>query len=467
MPFKDHFQTLRVSHRSTSQEIQKAYHERLKFFHPDFYETDPGRRAIAELETKSLNEAYEALAKDQDRERYLREWERHQNPPRPSVEPTTLDDALVQAKAEAASARERLAELQVTLDQRTRELEAARLQLRQGHERVQQAQHSLEAYQDNARRLEARLLECSVELEQLHNEAQSRQAQIRQLEDAVRGLTGAAQVSSSQAEAYRRRIQELETTVREQRLEIDRLQRERGASPGERMTRREPVAARNADALASALPESTAIAAGDAATSKGADARASQADCVEAVERELAAARLVVQEQGTLLEEAARQLQTWQRRAQAAESELRTRRASASECDPDASQAQGAPGGQDGPAGGTRGESAEGGETVREATLTTSAEAGYVGRRAATTFGQPNSAASDPSAGWRHHLTVGLDRAAAWFVPSRATAIVGVLLVALCGLALVLIVLTDLPDQQALRSTLGRVGAWFASVASR
>ena len=80
MPFKDHFQTLRVPHRATSQQIQKAYYERLKFFHPDFFQDDPARHAIAETETKSLNEAYEAVATPAAREVYLREWERHHNP---------------------------------------------------------------------------------------------------------------------------------------------------------------------------------------------------------------------------------------------------------------------------------------------------------------------------------------------------------------------------------------------------
>ena len=60
--FVDYYRLLRVGPDASLEDIKKAYRERMRFFHPDGHRDDPGRRAIAEAESKEINEAYKTLS---------------------------------------------------------------------------------------------------------------------------------------------------------------------------------------------------------------------------------------------------------------------------------------------------------------------------------------------------------------------------------------------------------------------
>ncbi len=308
MPFRDHFQTLRIPHHATALQIRKAYYERLKFFHPDFFENDPGRRAVAEIETKLLNEAYEVLGSGSERDRYQRDWERHQNPLRPPEQTLALERSLNEVKADLAEARHQVLNLQVLVDQRTRDLNAANQGMRQSHERMQQLQRSMETYQDSARQLESRLLERSLEVQQLQARSDAWYAQVRQMESMLSNYRQETLQSRQMLDEYRTRTTELDAALLERKVEAERLvgrlnraEAELAAAGEDRPRQGELWGKPSGEALAASRP------------------------AIERLQQRLADAEERLGQQQSLLAEAGRQIQALRDRTQTAESELRLR----------------------------------------------------------------------------------------------------------------------------------------------
>jgi formylglycine-generating enzyme required for sulfatase activity len=63
MNLDESYRALGLKPGTTLQDARRAYHERLKFFHPDRYQSSPGLLRKATEETQKLNLAYECICK--------------------------------------------------------------------------------------------------------------------------------------------------------------------------------------------------------------------------------------------------------------------------------------------------------------------------------------------------------------------------------------------------------------------
>lgn len=64
----NHYQTLKIAHQATAQEIKQAYRKLAKFYHPDTKAAETSSEEIVKI-----NAAYEILSNPQSRRRYDRE----------------------------------------------------------------------------------------------------------------------------------------------------------------------------------------------------------------------------------------------------------------------------------------------------------------------------------------------------------------------------------------------------------
>lgn len=80
-PFVDHYAVLECSPSNTPEQLKKAYHEKLRLYHPDKRPWSAG--GYGEKVTQSLNEAWEALRFPALREAYDVIWHREKAPAAP------------------------------------------------------------------------------------------------------------------------------------------------------------------------------------------------------------------------------------------------------------------------------------------------------------------------------------------------------------------------------------------------
>jgi curved DNA-binding protein CbpA len=457
MPFKDHFQTLRVSHRATLQQVQKAYYDRLKFFHPDYFQDDLPRRAIAETETKCLNEAYEVVGRPGERERYISEWERHQSLQRPPERSLALEQSLADARSDLKMARLELSELRSLLAQRERDLEAANMGVRQGYQRVTSLQEAAQSFQESARQLQARLLERDLEVRQGQGRADGLERQVSRLQTEVEQAREENSKIRQAAGEQKSRLADAERQVGETKRELDLLQR-KGASANERPSRQEATALPLDEVLAGQTVIEDlrrSIAVGDEALRhRQADLDARSFEVLE-LRQSTSQARQQVREQQSLLDETARQMRSLKDRLQVAESELgrahQRVHASAETAAPEAdSQSQKAQLQVLAAALAQRTEEARQAQAVLESQKE---------RIRILESAKRGPARSEVRHGVRERVGVAVDRAAGWLSPKRATTVLTGLMLALCALAVILVLLTVSFDLPALASGLGRLGS--------
>eukprot|EP00435_Cladocopium_sp_Y103_P047641 s80_g14.t1 len=84
-PFVDHYAVLECSPSNTPEQLKKAYHEKLRQFHPDKRPWSAGD--YGQQVTQSLNEAWEALRFPALREAYDVIWHREKTPAAPAPAP--------------------------------------------------------------------------------------------------------------------------------------------------------------------------------------------------------------------------------------------------------------------------------------------------------------------------------------------------------------------------------------------
>src|SRR3954452_1646897 len=63
MDLEESYRALGLKPGASMQEARRAYHELVKFFHPDRHQASPGLLRKATEETKKLNLAYERICK--------------------------------------------------------------------------------------------------------------------------------------------------------------------------------------------------------------------------------------------------------------------------------------------------------------------------------------------------------------------------------------------------------------------
>src|SRR4051812_24461095 len=63
MDLEESYRALGLKPGASMQEARRAYHELVKFFHPDRHQASPGLMRKATEETKKLNLAYERVCK--------------------------------------------------------------------------------------------------------------------------------------------------------------------------------------------------------------------------------------------------------------------------------------------------------------------------------------------------------------------------------------------------------------------
>ena len=129
--FKDYFQILGIETTATAEDVRRAYRERMLFFHPDNYPKDPKRRAVAEEESRVINEAYEVLRDPVARENYTQLWHLFHNSPSAYLAASELEERLSQTNQTVAQRNAELARLRAQAQQTAQELEKARRQAEQ------------------------------------------------------------------------------------------------------------------------------------------------------------------------------------------------------------------------------------------------------------------------------------------------------------------------------------------------
>ncbi len=460
MPFKDHFQTLRVSHRATPQQVQKAYYDRLKFFHPDYFQDDSPRRAIAEAETKCLNEAYEVLGKAGEREQYITEWERHQNPHRPTERSLALEQSLLDVRTDLNQARRQVSELKSTLVQRERELEAANLGVRQGYQRVTHLQEAAQTFQESARQLQAQLMERELELQQASGRAEGLERHVKRLQAEMDQAREDSLQARETVSNHQDRLAEAERNLAERQKEVERL-RHMSALTDEREARADPTAvAQQAEEWRSAL------AAAQESLRMGQALLAEKDSRVQQLGQSISSAEDRAQEQRALLEDSANEIRALKERLDQAESDLRRKRAAGPSVTqlPLIPETEAEAGQQKSQVQELAAALAQRTDEARQAHLR--AEELEERLRALETAGKGDSQPA-MKAGAGRRLTLGIDRAAGWLNPQRATTIMTGLMLALCAVAVTLVLLTVSVDLPALASGLGRLGPALSGLVSR
>ena len=466
MPFKDHFQTLRVSHRATPQQVQKAYYDRLKFFHPDYFQDDLPRRAIAETETKCLNEAFEVLGRPGERERYITEWERHQSPQRPPDRSLALEQSLADARSDLKMAQLQLSEFRSLLEQRERDLEAANLGVRQGYQRVTSLQEAAQSFQESARQLQARLLEKDLEVRQAQGRADGLERQVNRLQSEVEQVREENLKVQQAMGEQKSRLAEAERQVVERRQELDILQRKR-ESANERPARQE-TAGLPADAVPAGqtLLEDLrrAVAAGEEALRQRQAKLDERSSELADLRQSASLAHQRVREQQTLLDETARQMRSLKDRLEVAENDLGRRRVTAHAGAETAATTEAETQSQKAQLQELAAALTQRTEEARQAQeLVESQEE----RIRILESAQRDPTRSETQRGVKGRIDVAADRAAGWLSPERATAILTGLMLALCAVAVTLVLLTVSFDLPALASGLGRLGSALGSMAPR
>ena len=294
------------------------------------------------------------------------------------------------------------------LDERTRDLEGGDLGVRQGQDRLQQLQRTVESHQDINRKLESRLLEREVELQEARNRDGASQVQVRRLERQL----------------------------------ADALRQVSQPRPGEFS---QGAAAFVGQAAESASPSVSAETGnGTAADAEGGDVRSRRTHCPH---RRSSGACLMMPRSrsafcGTGCIRPRRSFAAGQ-----ASPRRRFRRGAARISEDHAVEIQG-----------LRSALAERTDEVARtrrqlADLQERLHAAEEGRTPGG--GQPQTT---EDVGWGGRVGRQVDGAAEWLSPSRATVLLTVLLVALCAVAITLILLTVSFDVNALRAGLGRLG---------
>jgi curved DNA-binding protein CbpA len=466
MPFKDHFQTLRLSHRATPQQVQKAYYDRLKFFHPDYFQDDPPRRAIAETETKCLNEAFEVLGKPGERERYITEWQRHQSPQRPPERSLAVEQSLADARADLSMARLQLSELKSLLDQRDRDLEAANLGMRQGYQRVTHLQKAAQSFEERARELQARLLERDQDVHESQVRAQDLERQLNRLQTEVDEIREENLQARHALGERLTRLAEGEREAAERGRELDLFQRKR-ESPGARSARRD-TEDRQADEVPTGQTPMDELRRALVAGEEALRLRQAQLDERAAEVRDLRQSASVaderLREQQSLLHDAARQMRSLQERLELAEATLRRHRATAPVGAETAATADAESQSEKAQLQELAAALAQRTEEARQA----QAVADYQKERLRILeSAQRGQSHTQTQRGIKGRIQVAVDRAAGSLSPERATTVLTSLMLALCVLAVTLVLLTVSFDLPALVSGLGRLGAALGGMAPR
>jgi curved DNA-binding protein CbpA len=466
MPFKDHFQTLRVSHRATPQQVQKAYYDRLKLFHPDYYQDDPSRRAIAETETKCLNEAYEVLGKPGEREQYITQWERHQIAQRPPERLLALERSLADARSDLSTARLQLSELKSTLDQRDRELEAANLGVHQGYQRVTHLQEAAQSFQEQARHLQDLVLERELELRNARIHTGELEAQLNRLQTEVEQSREDHLRSRQALREQQNRLTEAERELLERKLEMDRLHRDTVTSR-DREAYQETVQ-RLEDAVSRGQALTDKLRGAVVSTEEALRVRQAELDGrtseVQQLRQSASLGQDRVRDQQALLDKTALELRSLQGKLELAEAELRRNREPV-------------------PAGAETAEPADDEirrqkEQIRalgEALTQRTEEArqaqqqvdSQIERLRSLEATEHNQTGRPPNGGVRHRFVFVVARATSWLSPQRATAIMSGLMLALCAVAVTLVLLTVSIDLPGLASGLGRAISAMAGQAPR
>jgi curved DNA-binding protein CbpA len=465
MPFKDHFQTLRVSHKATLQQVQKAYYDRLKFFHPDYFQDDLPRRAIAETETKCLNEAFEVVGRPGERERYITEWERHQTLQRPPDRSLAVEQSLADARSDLKLVRLQLSELRATLEQRERDLEAANLGMRQGYQRVTSLQEAAQSFQESARQLQARLLDRDLEVRQVQGRADGLERQVSRLQTEVeQAREEGLQVRQALVE-QKQRLADAERQAGETKRELDVLRRRREPT-SERPVRQE-IAGLTPDEVPARQSLLEELQRAATASEQALGLRQAELDErsleVLKLRQSTALAQQQVREQGALLDETARQMRGLIERLQVAEGELGRLRQSAqagaetasTEVDSRSEKAQ------------LQELAAALAQRTEEARQAQAVLESHKERIRILESVQRAQTRSESRRGVRERLDVAVESAAGWLSPRRATTILTGLMLALCALAVALVLLTVSFDLPALASGLGRLGTALGALTAR
>jgi hypothetical protein len=130
----------------------------MRFFHPDGHRDDPGRRAIAEAESKEINEAYKTLSDPLRREAYTQSWRLFQSSPQAYALSSELHQQLEQATGT-------LEQMQAELDRLRRDMARRDQQLRKATESASQQQTDAARWRAQAEALaiQVRALQAALE----------------------------------------------------------------------------------------------------------------------------------------------------------------------------------------------------------------------------------------------------------------------------------------------------------------
>jgi curved DNA-binding protein CbpA len=466
MPFKDHFQTLRVSHRATPQQVQKAYYDRLKLFHPDYYQDDPQRRAIAETEAKYLNEAFEVLGSPDERRQYITEWERHQDPARSPERRPAPEHSLADVKADLNKARLQVSELKLMLGQRDRELEAANLGVRQAYGRVNHLQDEAQHFETRARELQELLRERDLELQRAMGCAEDLERDLAHLQSESEQARQEALQARQESGEQQNRLAEAVRALAERKLESDDLQRsalssrDRGADQQAVQRLKDELARK--ETLAETLRRE--VAAGEEALRlRQAQLDARTSEVMQLHESATLASQRAVKHESRLAQ-AALETRMLQERLAVAEGAARR------DSGPVFARAEGVvPAEEDLQARWAQirelgAALAQRTEEARQAQQQVGALEEKVRILAAARRDQTEFASM---AGPERRQVVTDDRAAGWLTPQRATSILAGLMLALCAVAVTLVLLTVSIDLPALASGLSRLVPTLAGQAPR